>query len=416
MKPPFSCACIAKLGEILHCGDRHYTCVKYHCLFTQQKTIKLLIDIKNADFDKMEGCLHVIEQDNPVAVRMVWELFKQYQEMGPESLQCGYCKRSSNINIKHLSVNLWRHGIISDKLFEAISTSCLDQESQDMLTKDLKNEMKRYDTKDHIVIAISDTLDNYGSIDENIKDETKRLMKDANFEFSCVCPKRYFDIPRQANSSESTDCLETDANPSDAVETPYTKTDEHKKQRNKSRSTSGSRRKSLPHQDKDQQSNGKSTTKQRPSGRELERHTRWPPDSCKTITVDKKKSRVINIHNTGQGPVNVGNKFVKVGPSDTSDDTESRRSTPCDSESDTGNSMISTIHEESRERINVTAESGHSCKFALHYRPEFMIQTSRRRRTVSESAISNATNFEDTDTTQYKSQYFGVDEKYTKWQ
>ena len=404
MTPPFSCACITQLGEILHSSNRHDTCARYHCLYTQQKTVKLLIDIKNADLDKMERCLNVIQLDNPSAVKTVWDLFKQYQEMGPNSLRCGFCKVRCIIDIKCLSVNLWRNGIISDHLFEDISTSAQNNESTESLWKDLENELKKYTTRDHIIAAIADTLDSCCHMDEDVMAEMKRLTENANFELSCECPKHYFDVPRRANKSLATSYLETDASFSENERNFHTKAGDINQRRTKSRSTSASRRKSFPQQEcKCQSSGSKSLTKQNSNTRQIERLPSWPPDKAtgKTITVDKKKSKVINIHNSGKGPVNVGNSFLKVGKqhlSDTSNETESLKSTPNDSDSDTGRSVVSTVNEEIHETINVTRNPMERlCKFRQDYRPEFMVKTSRRRRTVSESAIQKESSVENPD-------------------
>lgn len=397
--PPFSCACITQLGEILRSSNKYGTCVRHHCLYTQQKTIKLLIDIKNADFHQMERCLNVIQQYNPAAVKTVWDLSKQYQEIESDSLQCGYCKVRCGIDIKPLSVNLWRNGIISDHLFEAISTHSQGNGSAESLWKDLENELKLCTTRDNIIAAIADTLRDCYNMDKDFKAEIKRLTENENFKLSCECSKHYFDVPRLANKSVSPNLLDTDTNVSENEPTNHEKAKQLNKRRTNSRSTSTSRRKSLPTQDsKCEQYGSKSPTKQTPGEMQIERSPSWPPDNDvhvgKTITLDRKKSKVININNHGKGPVNVNNKFVKVGKkllSDTSNDTESQKSSPYGSDSDTGHSVVSAVNEEFSETINVTKNQGHLCRFLQDHHPEFIMKTARRRRTVSESAIQTAT-------------------------
>ena len=414
MTPPFSCACITQLGEILHSNNNYQTCMKYHCLYTQQKTIKLLIDIKHANFDQIERCLNAIQRDNPAAVKMVWELFKQYQKMEPESLRCSYHRMRSVIDIKPLSMYLWRNGVISDNLFEAISTSPQDKETEESLWKDLENELKVYIAQEDIIAAIADTIDDSFKVDEKMKAEMKRLIKNGDFQFFCGCSKLYFDVPRQASHLVRSHHLETDASFSENEASSHAKAGENHgkdevavKRRTKSRSTSASRRKSLPPEDMKGRSDSKSPKKQLSSGNQIERSPSWPPDNTvhvgKTITVDKKRSKVININNHGKGPVNVGTKLIKVGKtpfSDTSNDTESQKSSPYGSDSDTGRSVVSTVNEEIHETVNVTRSPGRLCNFPKDYRPECKVKTSTRRRTVSESSIQKVTEIEKLDTTQ----------------
>ena len=408
MTPPFSCACITKLGEILHSSNSYQTCVKYHCLYTQQKTIKLLLDVKHADFHQMERCLNVIKRDNPSAVKMVWELYNQYQSMEPKFLTCSYHRIRSVLDIKQLSVNLWRNGVISDNLFEAIFMSPQDKETEESLWKDLENELKVYHAQEDIVAAIADTIDDSFNTDEDTKSKMKRLIKNGDFQLSCGCSKLYFDVPRQASH------LETDASFSENEASSHAKAgDNHGKdevavkRRTKSRSTSASRRKSLPSEDMKGRFDSTSPKKQLSSGNQIERSPSWPPDNTvhvgKTITVDRKKSKVININNHGKGPVHVLNRFVKVGKtqlSDTSNDTESQKSSPYGSDSDTGRSVVSTVNEEIHETVNVTRSPGRLCNFPKDYRPECTVKTSTRRRTVSESSIQKVTEIEKLDTTQ----------------
>ena len=419
MTPTFSCACITQLGEILQSSNRHDTNVKYHCLYTQQKTVKLLIDIKHTDLDTMKECLHVIKRDNPSAVKLVWELFKQYIKMKPDLLLCSYCKIRSRIDIQRLSVNLWRNGIISDNLYEAIYTSSQNNGLAESMWNDLENELKLYTTHDHIIEAIADTLSDCYHMDEDVKAEMKRLIEKASFEMSCHCQKHYFDVPRHANNNPTSICtLETDASVSENEAKRNENAEQVNKRKTKNRSTSASRRKSLPTQDSKCQKYGStSPTKQVSGERQIERLRSWPSDNAvhvgKTITVDSKKSKVININNNGRGPVNVGNRFVKVGKahrahlSDTSNDTESQKSSPYGSDSDTGHSVVSTVNKEN-ESINVSKNPGPLCKFPQDYRPEFMVKTSRRQRTVSESAIQKATSVEKLNITQ---QSVGAEER-----
>ena len=400
MKKPFSDASVTKLGFVLN--HRKKKDIKYYRLGKQQRTLKLLVDIVNTDYDTMEQCLSILEESNPNAVQLVRKLFRHCQETGIESCLCGFCKIRNGLNIKHFSVYLWRRGIITNQLLEMIALSSLDQKSESKLWNELERELKAYSSKQHIVEALSNTLENHSHEYSDLSVDIREWLEDPQSKFVCQCRIVYLEVLKLGAKVESDS--ETKTISAESQKCQLAVSSDQNKRKNKSKNCST--RKTGIHQSemKDQKSKGKPQTKNQNSGKELvpyqaalrEKLPSSVPDTAGHITVDRTKStQVFNISNART--VNVGNKCTKIGSlqqSETSNDTES--CTPNDSESDVSTELPpNQTKVEVHESINVSRKLEFFSRSQSGYHPECELKTSRRRRTVSESALPSPYNDDD---------------------
>ena len=399
LKILISDASITKLGGILNCEKKKDTW--YYLLSKQQRTLKLLVDIVNSDFDTMKQCLNIIDESNPGAVQSVRKLFKYCQENGVDTCLCEFCKIRNGLNIKHFNVYLWQHGIITSRLFELIGVSSLDKKSETKVWNDLENELQAYSSQQHIVEALLNTLKNHPEEYSDLAIDIRGWLENPQSKFICQCHMLYLKALKRGAQLESDP--ETNAYAVGTSKYLQAVSSDHSRRKNKSKSaiTKCSTRKKSTNlsESKDQKSKCKALAKHQTSDKGLVSYQaplrENVPSSVQAttdhITIDRKKStQVLNINNVKT--VNVGNKYMKIGNvqlSETSNDTES--CTPNDSESDVGTGLPTNKTElEVQESINVSRKIEFFSTSQTKYYPAFEPKTSMgRRRTVSEGAHPN---------------------------